>query len=172
MLLHDYSSCHSFHVLPSPLAHIAMAWCLILSTLHVTNMSQLGQSGRGCQPSYRITTVSHTWQCTKCTRSALRLVVLPNHPPTGQEMLRAAREKDIHQVLASYGGWGPSALPGTPHAGTVCETPGNLPPGLRHNWDSGLSGGAGPGRCVTIPSSGVLRPLQRTPQVNIMYGKP
>ena len=79
----SYSRYH-FRPLSSPLAHISMAWCLPLRTLHVTNMSHLGQRGRGYITSSRITTLSCMWQCTKCARSALRLVSLPRNPPTGQ----------------------------------------------------------------------------------------
>ena len=54
----------------------------------------LGTARLGWIPTSRITTVSHTWHCMKCTQSALRLVTLSRHPPTRKSVSHASCRND------------------------------------------------------------------------------
>ena len=149
MLLCTSSSHCRSQILSYPLSDIAMAWCLPLRSLCVTNISHLGHSWMGWLPYSSITTVPQTCWCMKCTWSALRLVAPPRNPSTGQTVSRDSFRKYIRFVLDLYGGGGgPSDPPGPPRAGPVCGTPGTPPIGPRHIWGSGLSGRYGPGMFV------------------------
>ena len=82
-----------------------------MSARLVTWRSHRGHRGRGRLPSSKITTVSWTCRCTKCTRIAACVADTPGHPSTG------------HCLLPSFAGKLIFLQPGLPSRLGVPEVP-------------------------------------------------
>ena len=116
MLNRAYYSQNRSVCLSSPLGHITMAWCLLFSACHVSNMSHLGQRGRGWFPPTGPIEISCTWRCVKWTRSALRIEALPGNPPPGKlcDGLSVGRIPVRYWAHPGGGGGVPQISPGHP----------------------------------------------------------
>ena len=66
----------SHHFLLATLEHSAVSGWRKLSSVHGTKILHQGQRGWGWFPYSRITTVSCTWRCTKCTWRLVRIAAL------------------------------------------------------------------------------------------------
>ena len=80
-LISDSASLRLFR--SAPLAHWAVAGCLPFRSLQGTRMSHRLHHGWGRFTSYRMTTVSRTCRCRKCTRIDVLVAARPGHPSTG-----------------------------------------------------------------------------------------
>ena len=106
---HDSSSASLLRFCSAPLNQRAVVEFFWLSSVQGTDMSQLGQQGRGWFPSSMITIVSCTWRCTQCTHR-LALIVAPLKPSTGNDTVPAAH---IKETLYSNVGYGASSQCGS-----------------------------------------------------------
>ena len=116
MLNRAYYSQNRSVCLSSPLGHITMAWCLLFSACHVSNMSHLGQRGRGWLPPTGPIEISCSWRCVKWTQSALRIEALPGNPPPGKlcDGLSVGRIPVRYWAHPGGGGGVPQISPGHP----------------------------------------------------------
>ena len=68
----------------APLLHCAVEVCLPFSVLQETSMLHRGHRRWGRFPSSKMTTVSRTCRCIKCTHIAFLVAARPGHPSIGQ----------------------------------------------------------------------------------------
>ena len=78
----NYSSANRLLFRSTPLAHCAVSGCLTFSVLQGTSMSHQGHQGWGRFLYSKMTTVSMTLQCRKCTRIAVLVSSCPGHHST------------------------------------------------------------------------------------------
>ena len=68
----------------TPLAHCAVAGCLLFSIHQGNSMSHRGYRGWGRFPYSKMTTVSRKFRCIKCTSISVLVDACTGHPSTGQ----------------------------------------------------------------------------------------
>ena len=86
----------------APLAHCAVAGCLTFSVQQGTSMPHQGHRGWGRFPSPKMTTVSRTCRCRKCTCIAVLIAARPGHPSTGQLRRPSLSGKAMRYACGSF----------------------------------------------------------------------
>ena len=175
MLSLNYSSANLRLFCSAPLAHCAVAGCLLNSVCHSNSMSHLGHHGWVVFPSSKMTTVSSTCRCMKCTRIAVLVAARPGNPSTGQ-----LRGPPMDGSTCSTS----AAVPLRPsfsrsifplplaHSVTSCALPMILPPSLPLNPCTAPVPSVAPGRWVPLPSSIACKPPQNGSLPPVICGRP
>ena len=143
-----------------PQVHCTVRLCVPFMELNGTSMSHRGHRGWGRSTSSRITTMSLTCRCQKCTLIAVRVNARPLHPSTGLGLGPALIKNAILQVLVSLPP--PSAMSpsnpnlplATPFGFWRCITSDPLVSSFPNSGNSNLS------RCCSLkplPSPVILR---------------
>ena len=84
MLSFNSSSANRRLFCSDPLVHCALEGCLTFRIRQGTSMSHQGHHGWGRFTSAKMTMVSRTCRCQKCTRIAVLVAASPGHPSIGQ----------------------------------------------------------------------------------------
>ena len=96
--------CKSLVIPLHPLTHRAVTGCHRLRSAQGMNMSQLGKPGWGRLNLSRITIVSHTWRCKKCTRRLSLLITPPPcSPRTGALLKFMSTERKTCNTMVTEG---------------------------------------------------------------------